>query len=124
VSDAESAAGERVQGGAVAGAVVAEDTLDRDAVMTVEADCAGEEARRCGCLLVGKHLRVSEAAVIVDGDMDVLPADAATAVAIAVGVGRTEAPPTIAEGAFASATLDPTELLTSTWTSSPGRERS
>jgi hypothetical protein len=44
VADAQSAAGERVEGGSVAGAVVGEHTLDLDAVPAVE---SGRRGRRC-----------------------------------------------------------------------------
>ena len=73
--DAECAAGERVDGGAVGGAVVGEEPLDADAVAAVEGDGAAEEADRgCG-FLVGEDLGVGEPAVVVDGDVDVLLAD-------------------------------------------------
>ena len=49
--------------------------LDPDAVAAVEAEGAAEEADRCGRFLVWEHLGVGEAAVVVDSDVDVLPAD-------------------------------------------------
>ena len=61
--------------------------------------------------LVGEHLGVGEAAVVVDGDVDVLPADGAAAAAGCVGVaagcsaGGRRAP------ALAGAAFDPAELL-------------
>jgi hypothetical protein len=44
VADAEPSAGECVDDAAVAGAVVAEDSLDDDPMAPVEGDCALEEA--------------------------------------------------------------------------------
>ena len=74
VADAESAAGERVHDGAVAGAVVGQQLLDFDPVAAVEGDGAAQEAGSGGCLLVVEDLGVGEAAVVVDGDMNELPA--------------------------------------------------
>jgi hypothetical protein len=86
VADAELAAGEGVDGGAVGGAVVAEHAFDADAVAAREADGAGEEAGGGRCCLVGEDFGVGESAVIVDGDVEVLPADAVAAAAGGVGV--------------------------------------
>src|SRR5688572_13712671 len=75
VADAERAAGERVDGGAVGGAVVGEHALDADAVAGVVGDGSVEEADRgCG-FLVCEHFGVGEAAVVVHGDVHVFPAD-------------------------------------------------
>ena len=71
----------------VGGAVVGEDPLDADAVAAVEGDGAAEEADRGRCLLVGEHLGVGEAAVVVDGDVDVLLADRPALLAVPVGDG-------------------------------------
>ena len=103
----------------VAGAVVGEEPLDLDAVAPVEGDCAAEEADGGGGLLVGEDFGVGEAAVVVDRDVDVLPA------AGAVDVRRC-APPEIAGAADAvagAAAIRPSFLM-SMWTSSPGRVRS
>ena len=68
-----------------------------------------ESDRRCR-FLVGEHLGVGQAAVVVDGDVDVLPASNAAVVAVGVasarlaGVGEPEAD-TLAR------TADATELL-------------
>ena len=59
---------------AVAGAVVGEQLLDFDPVAAVEGDGAAQEAGSGGCLLVVEDLGVGEAAVVVDGDMNELPA--------------------------------------------------
>jgi hypothetical protein len=73
VADAEPPAGECVHDAAVTGAVVGEDALDDDPVASVEADCALEEAG-CGArLFVGEDFGVGKTAVVVDGDVDVLP---------------------------------------------------
>src|SRR5690348_5016376 len=74
MADAEPAAGERVQRCAVAGAVVAEDGFDADAVAGVEGNRALEEAGCCGRLLVAEDFGVGEPAVVVDSDVDELPA--------------------------------------------------
>ena len=75
MADAELAARERVAVGDVGGAVVGEDAFDGDVVAGEEGDRAAEEGDRgCG-FLVGEHLGVGEAAVVVDRDVDVLPAD-------------------------------------------------
>ena len=50
-------------------------TFDLDAVTAVVGDGAAEEADRGGRFLVGEHLDVGEPAVVVDADVDVLPAD-------------------------------------------------
>ena len=66
---------------AVAGAVVGDHALDRDAVAAVEGDRTAEEAGRGRGFLVGEDFGVGEAAVVVDGDVHVLPADGACVVA-------------------------------------------
>jgi hypothetical protein len=53
VADAEGFAGDGVDGGAVAGAVVGDQPLDADAVAAVKGDRAVEEADRGGGFLVG-----------------------------------------------------------------------
>src|ERR671924_540199 len=73
VADAQPPAGECVHKAAVTGAVVAEDGLDDDPVASVEDDRALEETRGGACLLVFEDLGVGETAVVVDGDVDVLP---------------------------------------------------
>src|ERR671930_2087643 len=100
-----------VKGGAVAGAVVGEHAFDGDAVAAVEGDRALQEAGRGRGLLVAEDLRVGEAAVVVDRDVDVLPALAAASVAVAVGIGAGGAAASVAERALAGAAFDSTELL-------------
>jgi hypothetical protein len=65
VAEAELAAGEGVDGGAVGGAVVGEDALDADAVAGKERECALEETDRGGGFLVVEDLGVGEPAVVV-----------------------------------------------------------
>jgi hypothetical protein len=74
VADAELSAGDGVEDAAVAGAVIGEDALDGYAVAAVEGGGAAEEAGSGAGFLVVEHLGVGEAAVVVDGDVDVLPA--------------------------------------------------
>src|ERR687888_1390249 len=111
VADAEPAAGECVQGGAVAGAVVGEHAFDGDAVAAVESDRALQEAGRGRGLLVAEDLRVGEAAVVVARGVDVLPALAAAAGGGAVGIGAGGAAASVPERALAGAAFDSTELL-------------
>ena len=111
VFDAERSAGEGVDGGAVAAAVVGEHPLDLDAVALVEGDGAVEEAGDGGCLLVVEHLGVGETAVVVDGDVDVLPADSVADVAGPVGVFGVVVLSAAAAHPPAGAALDAAELL-------------
>ena len=116
VLDAECAAGERVDGGAVAGAVVGEDPLDLDAVSVVVGDGATEEAGSGRGFLVGEDLGVGEAAVVVDGDVDVLPA-LVVAAAVVAAAGD-------AAGDAVAGPGDPAELLDVDMDELPGLERS
>ena len=75
--DPECFAGEGVDGGAVAGAVVGHDPLDLDPVRAEVGDCATEKADRCGCLLVFEHFDVGEPGRVIDAGVDVFPADPA-----------------------------------------------
>jgi hypothetical protein len=109
VSQAELAAGGGVQKRPIGAAVVGHDALDADAVAGEEVDRPPEEAGRRDCLLVDQHLGVGEAAVVVDRDVDELPAGVADAAAIGgVGVGGLAAP--VAGDAMAGA-QDSAELL-------------
>jgi len=109
VADAELAAGERVDLGHVAGAVVGEDRLDGYAVAGKEhARSVQEGGRGCGFLIV-EDLGVGESAVVVDGDVDVLPADGAAKPTAVIAAAPVEV--LAAEHMFASAALDPAELL-------------
>src|SRR5437764_5436894 len=111
VTDAERATGERVDRGAVATAVVGEHAFDGDPVSTVEGDGTAEEAGRGRGFLIGEHLRVGEAAVDVDGDVDVLPADQVeTDAGGVVGAAAFVLAQTVAES-LAGAAFDPAELL-------------
>jgi hypothetical protein len=71
-----------VSGGAVGGAVVCHQALDRDAVGAVEANGTAQEADDGLGLLVGKHLDVGEAGGVVDADMHALPARPGAALAL------------------------------------------
>jgi len=75
VFDLQPSAGDRVDDRDVGAAVVAEDRFDRDPVASEEGDGAAQEAGGGRCFLVGQHLGVGQAAVIVDGDVDELIAD-------------------------------------------------
>ena len=108
--DTERAAGESVDGGSVAATVVSEELLDADPVPLVEGDGAAEEADDRRCFLVGEDLGVSESAVVVDGDVDVLVADAVADDAGTVGVFRVVVLSTAADPPSGAA-LDATELF-------------
>jgi hypothetical protein len=86
VLDAELEAGGAELSGAIAGAVVGEQAADGDAVLGVEGDGGVQEGDGGLALLVGQHAGEGEAGVIVDGDVQSLPAgelraSAATAIA-------------------------------------------
>jgi hypothetical protein len=72
--------------GDVGRAVVGDHTLDADAVAGKEGECSAEEASSGGAFLVREDFDVGESAVVVDGDVDVLPADGVAATAGGVGV--------------------------------------
>ena len=75
--DAELAAGDGVHDRTVGGAVVGDDSLDRDSVPAVEGDRAAQEGDGRRGRLVGEYLGIGEPAVVVDRDVDVLPTDTA-----------------------------------------------
>jgi hypothetical protein len=75
-----------------------------------EGDCATQEGDDCYRLLVGQDFGVGEAAVVVDGDVDVLVADCASHAAGFVGVGGVVVLSPAAD-APACAALDPAELV-------------
>ena len=71
---------------AIAGTVVGEQTANADAMLGVEGDGGAQESDGSCCGLVGEHAREGETRVIVDGDVQSLPAGklrATTAAAIA-----------------------------------------
>src|SRR6266566_3446787 len=84
VADAKGFAGDGMDGGAVAGAVVRNQPLDADAVAAVKDNGAVEEADRSDGFLIGQDLGVGESAVVVDGDVDVFPADGVASFACCV----------------------------------------
>src|SRR5439155_12159621 len=110
VTDAAAAARGGVDGGDGGTAVVGEDPLDADAMPSEEGERAPQEADRGRSLLVGEHFRVGEAAVVVDCDVDVFPADGE----VASPGGVDDSPVGVAADAadpFAGAVLDPTQPL-------------
>jgi hypothetical protein len=94
----------------VAGAVIGEHPFDADPVASEEGDRPVQEAGRGRAFLVGEHFDVGEAAVVVDGDLDVLPADRAADLAVAVGEGAVGVPGAAADAPTGAAD-DPAELL-------------
>ena len=85
---------------AIGGAVVGHDALDADAVRLKKASARARKAQALSLLLVGEELGVGEPGGVVDGDVQMLPADAAVA----------SWPRAIAGDAVADA-VDPAELL-------------
>ena len=86
VPDAELEAGGAEVSGAIAGAIVGEQATDGDAVLGVEGDGGAQEGDSGLALLVGQHAGEGETGVIVDGDVQSLPA----------GELRASAPTTVA----------------------------
>src|SRR5713226_5350953 len=74
VLDAELEASSAEVAGAIAGAVVGEQSANGDAVLGVEGDSGVQEGDGGFALLVGQHAGEGEAGVIVDGDVQSLPA--------------------------------------------------
>ncbi len=74
VLDAELEAGGAKRTGAIAGAVVGEQAANGDSVLGVEGDGGTQEGDGGFALLVGQHEGEGEAGVIVDGNVQSLPA--------------------------------------------------
>jgi hypothetical protein len=81
LADPEVQGGDGNGGGAVGAAVVSQEALHDDALRRVPGHGAPQEAGRGGAGFVGEHLGVGEPGVVVDGHVDVLPADAPLAAA-------------------------------------------
>jgi hypothetical protein len=88
MTDAEFIAGDSDVAAPVAAAVVGQDPLDRDAVAGVEPPRSPEERRRRGRCLIGQLPGVGQTAVVVDREVDPVPAWAA---AVIVQPDRTRA---------------------------------
>ena len=74
VLDAELEAGGAEVSRAIAGAVVGEQAADGDAVLGIEGDGGAQEGDGGFALLVGQHAGEGKTGVIVDGDVQSLPA--------------------------------------------------
>ena len=74
VLDAELEAGGAEVAGTIAGTVVGEQAANGDAVQGVEGECGVQEGDGGFALLVGQHAGEGKAGVIVDGDVQRLPA--------------------------------------------------
>ena len=103
VAKSQAAAGERVQRGDIAGAVIGHHALDVYAVAAIPDPCAAQEADRgCG-LLVGEDFDVGQAGGVVDAHVHILVAD------------PLGAPPLLLAAAVAvravSGPVDPSQLL-------------
>jgi len=75
---------------AVAGTVIGEDVGNGDAEAGIVVDCGLQEGRRRWGFLIGQDLGESDAGVVVDGDMHVLPAGAMNAAAAVAGDATTD----------------------------------
>ena len=82
--EAESGDGDAHEVRAVAGAVVGVETLGVDAVLAEEGERGVEEGDGTGGRFVWEELGESEAGVIVDGDVEIFPADAADMIGLAI----------------------------------------
>ena len=81
MTDAELVAGRREVVTSIAAAVVGQDPLDRDPVARIEVPGPLEEARRDCRRFVGEFLCVGQPAVVVDREVDPVPAQAVVWVA-------------------------------------------
>ena len=95
----------------VGGAVVGEDPFDADPVPGKEGDRSPQKADCADGLLVAEGLDVGESAVVVDGDVDELPADHAAPFPCSVGAAATVGAPPSPADPFAGAALAAAELL-------------
>src|SRR5439155_23336489 len=84
--------------------------FDSYAVATVERDRTSEEGGRGDCFLVGSYFGVGEAAVVVDGDVDVLPAGEQTVFPRCVATSAVVVVAAAAD-ALAGTVFDSAELL-------------
>jgi len=87
--EAEFLAGGGEEFGAVSGAAIGEEALDFDAMVLVKGDGLAEGIEGTGDLFVGVETSESEAAVIVDGDMQRL--DAGPGIALGAITGGADA---------------------------------
>src|SRR5215218_3516642 len=123
VADAVSAASDRVDGRAVGGAVISEDPLDADAIAGEEGKRAVEETDRGAGFFIAEDLGVGEATVIVDGDVDVVPAAEAAIAAVGITAARSSLVGRALPDAFAGH-LETAELFDVDVDELAGRERS
>ena len=107
VLDAELEAGGAEVPGAIVGAIVGEQAANGDAVLGVEGEGGAQEGDSGWGLLVGQHAGEGEAGVIVDGDVQSLPA----------GEPRASAPTAVATNGDLLIAGMP---LMSRWSRSPG----
>src|SRR5437016_5869658 len=68
-----------------ADAIVSHDPLHLDAMGSEEAQCVKQKAQTRAAFFVGQDFRVSDARVVVDGQMQIFPADP-TAVALTLAI--------------------------------------
>ena len=76
--------------GAIAGTVIGEHAGDGDAEAGIVIDGSLQEGGSRGSFLVGQDLREGDAGVVVDSDMNVLPAGAMDAAAAVAGDATTD----------------------------------
>src|SRR5215475_9259212 len=75
--DVEQAQGFGIAVRAEADAVVGHDPMDLDAVSTIEAQRVEEKAQAGAAFFIGQDFRVSDARMVVDGQVQIFPADPA-----------------------------------------------
>ena len=106
----QAAAGDGENGRAIGRAVVGQDPFDEHAEAPEEGDSAAQESDGADGLFVWQDFGVGQAGGVVDGDVDIVPADSGAAFAGLVGEGavvvRAAAP-----DALARAALDAPQLL-------------
>ena len=95
----------------IGGTVVGHEPLDPDPVAGVESGGATQEADRRRRLLIGQHLGVGEAAVVVDRDVHELPADRQPAAALEVDARGVVVLAQAVPDALAGAALEPAQPL-------------
>ena len=92
VSDAEAAASAAEGAGAITGAVVGEQAADRYAEGAIVGDGGEEELDSGKATLIGQDLGEGDAGMVVDSDVEELPADGARASGLVAGNAKTPLP--------------------------------
>jgi hypothetical protein len=96
---------------AIGARIVGEDALDNDALPAIPGERAGEEGRARPAVFAGQDLRIGQARVVVDRDVEEVPARAGAAPAAVLEDRLADVPEKV-------------ESLAVDWRSSPARSRS